>query len=226
MWMSTTLHCPTLNAIATIQDLASKHAHKNRQINVVDIGCYGWRLADACTANNVMLTSVDKSEPPHRPATAHFALSVEGEIKISDNHADVVIASHVLEHVAEPIAFFLELRRIIQPGGYVWLESPSEWSTQTQSSDNAEDHTFASFWDDPTHIRPWTPGSFYRLTLGCRMIPISICRSDADGIPSVRMLAKKPLVPHQDSYRYISFMGVEPGLQTAWQHVWDEPVPL
>lgn len=53
--------------------------------------------------------------------------------------------------------------RITRRGGVIWIEAPSELAVQPVSSSDAEDHSFESFWDDPTHIRPWTPGALYRL---------------------------------------------------------------
>jgi len=40
---------------------------------VIDCGCFGWRLADACTAHDQRLIGLDRVEPPGRPANAEFA---------------------------------------------------------------------------------------------------------------------------------------------------------
>ncbi|NDH08804.1 MAG: hypothetical protein EBY16_04185 [Gammaproteobacteria bacterium] len=88
------------------------------------------------------------------------------------------------------------------------------------------DHQFLSFWDAPTHIRPWTPGALYRLALSCYCVPCQIERAEFGGIPVVRMVGLKPTdcfgIP---PIAYVSLLNVAPGLDNAWQHVWQKPVP-
>lgn len=45
-------------------------------------------------------------------------------IPVEDNNTDFVLSSHVLEHVPNPIAAFLEWQRVIKPGGYVVMIVP------------------------------------------------------------------------------------------------------
>jgi len=173
---------------------------------------------------DAILIGVDQAEPPGRPHGAVFAASRGGVIELPDGAADVVIASHVLEHVVAPVEFMWELMRITRLGGLIWIEAPSELAARPISSDDAEDHSFVSFWDDPTHIRPWTPGALYRLALSCCCMPLAISRCDAGGIPSTRMMARKPLISEGAKQpRYVSLRGVRPGIANAWAHVWGNP---
>ncbi|ART57247.1 hypothetical protein CBP36_19620 (plasmid) [Acidovorax carolinensis] len=193
----------------------------NQGATVVDCGCYGWRLADRCEQVGAMLIGVDQSEPPGRPRNVTFAPISAGVIALPDGVADVVVASHVLEHVIAPVEFMWELTRITSPGGLIWLEAPSELSAKPIASTEADDHSFESFWDDPTHIRPWTPGALYRLALSCHCVPLAISRCDAGGIPSARMVARKSAVIQPAMRpRYVSLRNVPPGVQNAWAHVW------
>lgn len=190
-------------------------------MTVVDCGCFGWRLAQQCSLVGAKLIGVDQVEPPHRPSGAEFAAMRGLSIDLEDNIADVVIASHILEHIHEPVAFLRELMRITNPGGLVWIEAPSELATMTVASSDPEDHSFCSFWDDPTHVRPWSPGALYRLALSCQCLPLAISRCDAGGIPSTRMLGRKPLdCVSAPSTRYVSLRGVAPGIHNAWAHIW------
>lgn len=188
-------------------------------LRVVDCGCYGWRLAGHCHRVGAALTGVDQAEPPGKPGNAAFAKIDSGVIALPDEFADVVVASHVLEHVLSPVIFMQELVRITRQGGLIWIEAPSELSAMPPSSDDPEDHSFANFWDDPTHVRPWTPGAMYRLALSCHCMPVAVSRCDADGIPSTRMLARKPKAESQQP-RYVGLRGVKPGFSNAWSHVW------
>jgi 2-polyprenyl-3-methyl-5-hydroxy-6-metoxy-1,4-benzoquinol methylase len=38
---------------------------------------------------------------------------------------DVVTLSHVIEHVPDPVATLRHCRRVLKPGGYVWIETPN-----------------------------------------------------------------------------------------------------
>lgn len=188
---------------------------------VVDCGCYGWRLTEHCKSVQARLIGVDRSEPPGRPNGVEFSSMEGAEIDLPNDGADVVIASHILEHLQEPLAFMQELSRITRPGGVIWIESPSELSALREASSDPEDHSFSSFWDDPTHVRPWSPGALYRLAISCRCVPLAISRSDADGIPSTRMVCRKPIGDHLDQApRYVGLRAVNPGIANAWNHIW------
>src|SRR5687768_664147 len=45
-----------------------------------------------------------------------------------DHSLDYVIASHVLEHVANPIAALAEWYRVVRPGGIIYLVVPNRLS--------------------------------------------------------------------------------------------------
>lgn len=48
---------------------------------------------------------------------------------VEDRSVDVVLADCVLEHLADPDAFFAEARRVLRPGnGYLCIRTPNAWS--------------------------------------------------------------------------------------------------
>lgn len=193
----------------------------DRDSVVVDCGCYGWRLSEPCQSAQARLIGVDRSEPPGRPNGVDFAAMKGTDIDLPNETADLVIASHILEHLQEPLAFMQELMRITRPGGVIWIESPSELSALRIASSDPEDHSFVSFWDDPTHVRPWSPGALYRLAISCRCVPVGISRSNADGIPSCRMVCRKPIDDYKASTpKYVGLRSVNPGISNAWNHIW------
>jgi SAM-dependent methyltransferase len=188
---------------------------------VADIGCFGWLLGDATLASGATLIGVDQAEPPGRPAHAKFAHGSGPVIDIPDDACDLVVAGHVLEHVLDGVAFAAELLRIVKPGGLLWIETPSELGCQSVSSDNPQDHRFLSFWDDPTHIRPWTPAALYRLAISCQAIPLAMQRGQTGDVPVATMLARKPAsVKGKPATRYVTLKHVAPGLQAAYETVW------
>jgi SAM-dependent methyltransferase len=188
---------------------------------VVDVGCHGWLLGEASLASGVRYLGVDRVEPPGRPAHARFVRASDDAFDLPDDHCELVVASHVLEHVAQPIEFMAELVRIVKPGGQIWMESPSELGCQSVAADDVENQRFLSFWDDPTHVRPWTPGAFSRLAISCEAVPIAIQRGQTGDVPVSTMLAIKP--PHvrgKPRTRYVTLRNVRYGLKAAYETVW------
>lgn len=61
-----------------------------------------------------------------------------------DNTFDIVFSKSVIEHLENTEHFLEEIRRILRPGGLLLLMTPA-WRTQ-----------WRNFWDDPTHVRPFT----------------------------------------------------------------------
>ena len=207
--------------ITSAPDVAQTIADLPSQSLVLDIGCFGWRLAQACADKGHSMIGLDRLEPPGRPASAGFAGMDGHQLDLENDRGQLTVASHVLEHMDQPIAFFAELARVTAPGGLIWIEAPSELSAMPRASDDPSDQAFVSFWDDPTHVRPWTPAAFYRLALSCQCLPVGCGRAETGGIPVSRMLARKPFgVFGRPQTTYVSLLGVAPGLEAAWRATW------
>ena len=76
-----------------------------------------------------------------------------GALPFHDHSLDYVVASHVLEHVANPIAALAEWHRVIRPGGLIYLVVPDRRRT----------------WDHPRALTPVTHllDDFIRRTTAC-----------------------------------------------------------
>lgn len=78
--------------------------------------------------------------------------------KIESGSLDYVSASHVLEHLTNPIRAILEWMRILKPGGVLWLKVPDKRKTfDVKRERTALGHLIEDFEkdvpvDDPTHI--------------------------------------------------------------------------
>jgi SAM-dependent methyltransferase len=145
--------------------------------HILDFGSYGFALANYCSqyGYNFTIDALDVVVPETIPANIHQFLKVDAAVvtlPIADQTYDVIVASHVLEHIRHPIDTVGELLRILKTGGTLYIETPSELSLLTKSGRHFRHQGFLSFWDDPTHIRPWTLAAFYRLALGyeCEMV--------------------------------------------------------
>ncbi len=142
---------------------------------VLDYGCFGWYLhahANSLGRADLKHSGADIRRPPSLPPGATFYETHDNVIVCDSDKYDLVVASHVLEHVHEPVSLFGELVRVCKPGGKIFIETPSDRSVNVPSSSDPEDHAVLNFWDDPTHVRPWTPAALYRLAIsyGCRPV--------------------------------------------------------
>jgi SAM-dependent methyltransferase len=52
---------------------------------------------------------------------------VTGRIPFEDAKFDLVFADNVMEHVDDPIAVFLEIGRVLKPGGIFLAKTPNKW---------------------------------------------------------------------------------------------------
>jgi len=63
---------------------------------------------------------------------------------------DVVVSLAVIEHLANPGHFLAEISRVLRPGGTLILSTPN-WG-----------YCVKTFWNDPTHVKPYTRESLAR----------------------------------------------------------------
>src|SRR5687767_5385341 len=82
-------------------------------------------------------------------ARADVEIRVDGTLPLADGHADCVLSSQVLEHVARPDLYLAEARRILRPHGRLILSTHGNWP----------------YHPDPGDYRRWTLEGL-RLELG------------------------------------------------------------
>ena len=70
----------------------------------------------------------------------------EQPIGLPDDAVEAFLLSHVLEHIRDPLGLMAELWRLAAPEATATVRLPHG------ASDDA--------WEDPTHVRPYFPGSF------------------------------------------------------------------
>ena len=123
---------------------------------ILDIGCGpGWTLEQFAAiypdAENYGVDILDQgpgSVVYHRVDLDHEPLP------FPNSHFDVVIMTHVVEHLHHPTFVAREIGRVLAPGGWLYIEAPN-WTAAVTP--------WFSFWNDPTHVRPWSRNAFHSL---------------------------------------------------------------
>lgn len=70
--------------------------------------------------------------------------------QLPDSSYDVIIFSHVIEHLEHGEAVLKRLVKKLKPGGLIYIETPSPRTLKYPSAIG-----FLNFYDDPTHKRPY-----------------------------------------------------------------------
>lgn len=76
-------------------------------------------------------------------------MDITKKLKFKSNSFSGIYANQVLEHLKQPLLTMKEFHRILKPGGKLVCIAPH--------------FTYRRFWDDYTHIRPFSRQSLYRL---------------------------------------------------------------
>jgi SAM-dependent methyltransferase len=96
---------------------------------VLDAGCGSGRVFAHGLAGRVRLVvGVDVTdEPRDNPNIDGWARANLGALPLRSDSFDLIVMSHVAEHLTEPEAVFRELARALRPGGRLLLLTPNRW---------------------------------------------------------------------------------------------------
>jgi SAM-dependent methyltransferase len=138
---------------------------------VLDVGCWSfgfWRLCEERGFPGLVHSGVDREQPPGNVPLGYEFRRADLErqpLPFAPASFDGVFASHVLEHITNPLPLMDEIFRVLKPQGLVYVECPSERSLWLPAMPFAfEESRSLNFLDDPTHVgRPQTPQSLHRM---------------------------------------------------------------
>ncbi len=94
---------------------------------VLEIGCQHGALLFGLKQRGYDVTGADLCDTVRQFAGRHYGITVHAGAFPPEGQAgtfDVVILSHVIEHVLDPVAFLTEAARFLAPGGVVCIETP------------------------------------------------------------------------------------------------------
>jgi SAM-dependent methyltransferase len=136
---------------------SSLDENENPTKSLLDVGA-GKGAQAAVFSHYYNVTTIDR----HGDAKQTFeSLKIDGDVVVAeigenpfplaDNSFDVVFTKSVIEHVENWEHFLFEIYRVLKPGGHAVVMTPN-WNSQR-----------ANFYDDPTHIRPYTQRTLDRV---------------------------------------------------------------
>ena len=96
---------------------------------VLDAGCGSGRVFQHRLAGRVRrAVGVDVTDEPRGSENIDGAVKGDlGALPLRANTFDLIVMSHVAEHLTEPEAAFRELARALRPGGRLLLLTPNRW---------------------------------------------------------------------------------------------------
>lgn len=121
---------------------------ENGKRKILDYGCGPGDMMLECRREGMDVYGVDASRRSVAMARRRGLDAVIADwdsIPFEYDSFDVIFMQSVLEHMDRPMEAVLELKKYLKKGGWLFLSAPTPCS---------------GFWDDPTHIRPYTPKSF------------------------------------------------------------------
>ena len=121
---------------------------------ILDIGCAWGFFLDRCKQRGWDVQGVELSRVEARYARQRFGIEVFAgslaDARFPDRHFDVVTLWHVFEHIHDPLATLVEIRRILKPGGVAVLAVPTPISAPDYVFDSVPLHLF--YFDETTLV--------------------------------------------------------------------------
>jgi len=133
-------------------------------MRILDVGCgAGDNARRLRIANpNIRLVGITHSEDEADLCAEHFERVVVGDLEMLDaNHVggefDLLLFSHVLEHLRDPLSVVRRLLPLLASGGHVLVAVPNtlEWRSRIQLLRGRFDYTAHGIFDR-THLRFFT----------------------------------------------------------------------
>lgn len=146
---------------------------------MIDIGCGDGNLMKAINHyKGSKCFGVDIKKLEDTDTVKFYSVDIINEsFPFADNTFDFAIMNHVLEHLDNTGYVLSEIRRILKPGGLLYIETPNFRTTRLPSLRFKKEQGMPiNFYDDATHVRPYDEGSL-RQTVGSYLAPVRTGKS-------------------------------------------------
>lgn len=130
-----------------VLSLCSKENY--REITVLEVGLGdGWALS--LNRPGLRRIGIDQSDDlastlKEKGIEFHRANIESDNLPLEEESVDVIMMNHVIEHLANPLFFLQQAKRVLRPSGCLYIRTPNIRRVGT------------AFWEDYTHVRPYTP---------------------------------------------------------------------
>ena len=129
---------------------------------LLDYGCGPGDMLSICSLYSIQAYGVDNELRSIELAQAkglNVTLGDYNSLPFEQDFFDVIFMQSVLEHLPKPIDAINHLNKYLKKGGHLILSAPTPGPF---------------FWNDPTHIRPYTPKSFQIISDICGLKLIEV----------------------------------------------------
>jgi len=158
---------------------------KKNKLSLIDIGCGDKYIRFGCNHYGIGYQGIDYSD-----------CDIEKEkLDFPDESFDIVVSMALIEHLKDPSNLLNESYRVLKKNGIFLISTPN-WN-----------FCMRSFYDDPTHIHPYTHKSLKRLLdlspfSSVKVIPNLRCADKSDYIGFAPYLRAAKLRPFPNLLRY------------------------
>lgn len=126
----TELHTYEHYARETLKEFETLSALKaSIPISVLDVGCSTGSLVYVLNNNGYCVIGIDIDKNAVKFAMSHYGIDVrEGmiaDILEKGEAFDIVIFNHVVEHIHQPLETLIKVRKLLKPGGELWIALPN-----------------------------------------------------------------------------------------------------
>lgn len=123
-----------------------------KELKVLDVGCGDKFLKEPFESKGLLYQGIDIDIIDFN----------NDEFPFPDNSFDLVVSLAVIEHIKNTENFLSEINRILKKGGFVFFSTPN-WC-----------YAFKNFYDDYTHVRPYTKKSLSKILSDFNFVDIHI----------------------------------------------------
>ena len=170
-----------VETLKKVSSLAGYNFPNNGKL--IDLGCNDKHNKKAVEDSGLEYIGVDID-------TCNFNVD---DLPFDDNSIDVAISLAVIEHIKDIDFYISQIKRVLKPGGLIYLSTPNFQIC------------YKDFYNDPTHIRPFTPVSLEML----------LAMNDFKNIQTFPGLRCKPNWYYSGKYRFFKAYWLLPFLGSS-----------